>query len=55
MIEHRKLQVDTRKWIAARLCQRKYGDTAGRQPAPENNQQQKILVEGALQDEFGDK
>jgi hypothetical protein len=26
MIEHRKLQVDARKWIAARLKPKKYGD-----------------------------
>lgn len=26
MLEHRKLQVDTRKWIAARLKPKKYGD-----------------------------
>lgn len=26
MIEHRRLQVDTRKWVAARLLPKKYGD-----------------------------
>jgi hypothetical protein len=26
MIEHRRLQVDTRKWMAARLAPKKYGD-----------------------------
>lgn len=26
MVEHRKLQIDTRKWILARMAPRKYGD-----------------------------
>jgi hypothetical protein len=26
MIEHRRLQVDARKWMAARLAPKKYGD-----------------------------
>ena len=26
MIEHRRLQIDTRKWIAARMAPKKYGD-----------------------------
>jgi hypothetical protein len=26
MIEHRRLQVDARKWIAAKLKPKKYGD-----------------------------
>lgn len=26
MVEHRRLQVDTRKWIAAKLKPKKYGD-----------------------------
>ena len=29
MIEHRRLQVDTRKWALARMSPRKYGDKLG--------------------------
>lgn len=33
MIEHRKLRVDARKWIAAKLKPRKYGDRVDHQVA----------------------
>jgi hypothetical protein len=51
MVEHRKLQIDTRKWAVAKLHPRKYGDIRGGQE-PENNQPRRIVVEGALQGEF---
>lgn len=36
MIEHRRLQVDARKWVLARMSPRKYGDKMTHGSDPEN-------------------
>ncbi len=52
MIDHRRLQVDTRKWAASKLRPRKYGDT-GRDQAAGTGNESVVRVEGALPGEFG--
>ncbi len=52
MIDHRRLQVDTRKWAASKLRPRKYGDT-GRDQAAVSGNESVVRVEGALPGEFG--
>lgn len=42
MIEHRRLQVDARKWMAARLAPKKYGDAATLRHADANGERIKL-------------
>jgi hypothetical protein len=43
MTEHRKLQIDTRKWILARMLPKQFGD---KNPVDDNNGELKITIEG---------
>lgn len=46
MIEHRRLQVDTRKWALARMFPKKYGDRINQQLTGADGETLKIEVTG---------
>ncbi len=46
MIEHRKLQVDTRKWALARMSPKKYGDRMENRLSGPEGEALKIVVTG---------
>ncbi len=52
MLNHRRLQIDVRKWAAGKLRPKKYGDIVGREPTPEPGRESRVRVEGALPGEF---
>ena len=43
MLEHRKLQIETRKWLMAKLKPRKYGDSLTHKGDPDNPVQVSVL------------
>ena len=47
MIEHRRLQVDTRKWALARMSPRKYGDKVGLEHTGREDAPLRVFVEYA--------
>jgi hypothetical protein len=54
MIEHRKLQIDTRKWVIGKLRPKKYGDVGRGDQPQEGGKETVVRVEGALPGEFED-
>lgn len=44
MIEHRRLQVDARKWLLSKLAPKKYGDKVAIGGDPENPVQHSVTV-----------
>jgi hypothetical protein len=56
MIEHRKLQIETRKWVAGKLRPKKYGDAVGKDPEASNTGTERIIrVIGGFPEAFESK
>jgi len=56
MIEHRRLRIETRKWAAAKMRPKKYGDMVGREPDATNTGAEKtIRVIGGFPEAFENK
>ncbi len=45
MLQHRKLQIDSRKWLMAKMRPKKYGEI---KPAPDESEKSDITIHGGL-------